>query len=67
MRGGFLNFTTKYFLFNLAFYSYAHLNLAVDLGKLDAEDSEAVAYIEEISEVEYWHATQSLKSYQNTI
>lgn len=38
------------------------INLAVDLGKLDEEDTEVVDSIEEISEEEYREITQNLMS-----
>ena len=43
------------------------INLAIDSEKLDKEDAELVAYIEEISEIEYWQATQFLTSWQKTV
>lgn len=43
------------------------INLAVDMGKLDEEDSEVVDSIEEISEEDYLEATQSLRSWQKTM
>ena len=43
------------------------IKLAVDLGILGVHDSEEVAYIEEISQEEYWQATQGLTSWQRTI
>ena len=38
------------------------INLAIDLGKLDEEDSEVIDSSEEISEEEYLEGTESLMS-----
>lgn len=43
------------------------ISLAVELGKLSEEDSEIVAYIEEISAEEYRQETRGLMSWQRTI